>query len=168
MKKINPTDISENAIRLIGSDWMLISAGDKDKFNTMTASWGAIGFMWNKPCVFFFIRPQRYTFEFAEKNETLSLSFFDEKYRKALGVCGSKSGRDTDKIAEAGITPAFTENGTPYFVEAKLVLECRKMYAQMLNAESFIEKPLIDKWYPEADFHKMYVAEIVGALQKQS
>ena len=165
MEKIKPSEISENAIKLIGADWMLISAGSREKFNTMTASWGALGFLWNMPCAFFFIRPQRYTFEFAEKGEFFTLSFFGEQYRKALAICGSKSGRDTDKIAEAAITPAFTENGAPYFAEAKLVLECRKVYADMLKPEAFTDKSPAGKWYPQADFHKMYVAEITNAWE---
>ena len=166
MKKIDPKEISENAIKLIGVDWMLISAGNQSKLNTMTASWGGIGFMWNKPCVFAFIRPQRYTFEFTEKFETFSLSFFGEEHRKALNICGAKSGRDSDKISEAKITPAFTESGTPYFAEAKLVLECRKLFMQTLTEESFIDKSLVEKWYPASDFHKMYVAEIISAFTK--
>lgn len=133
MTKIDPKQIDENVIRLIGSQWMLVTAGNPAHFNTMTASWGGLGFLWNRPVAFVFIRPQRYTFQFAEENSGLTLSFFGEEYRDALKICGSRSGRDTDKVAEAGLTPEPTPGGNVAFGEASLVLECRKLYAEMLR-----------------------------------
>lgn len=163
MEKIEPKDINENVIRLIGDEWMLVTAGDREKFNMMTASWGSMGFLWNKPVVMVFVRPQRYTFEFTEKRDTFTLSFFDERYRRALNVCGSVSGRDTDKVKESGLTPYFTEAGNPAFEEASLVLECRKLYADFLKEEAFTERKIVDVQYGQKDFHKMYVAEIINA-----
>lgn len=84
MQKINPKEIDENVIRLIGDEWMLVAAGDREKFNMMTASWGSMGFLWNKPVVMVFVRPQRYTYEFTEKGDMLTLSFFGEQYRRAF------------------------------------------------------------------------------------
>ena len=104
MKKIAPKDIDKNVIKLIGQDWMLVTAGDQEKFNMMTASWGSMGYLWNKPVVMVFVRPQRYTFEFTEKKDEFTLSFFDEKYRHALNVCGSVSGRDVNKVQESART----------------------------------------------------------------
>ena len=163
IEKINPKEIDENVIRLIGDEWMLVAAGDREKFNMMTASWGSMGFLWNKPVVMVFVRPQRYTFEFTEKGDTFTLSFFDESCRKALNVCGSVSGRDTDKVKESGLTPYFTEAGNPAFEEASLVLECRKLYADFLKEEAFAEPKIVDAQYGQKDFHKMYVAEIINA-----
>ena len=164
-KKINASDINESVFDLIGKDWALVTSGSADNFNTMTISWGGAGIMWGKPVAFTFIRPQRYTFEFIEKNDYYTMSFFDEKYRDALKFCGSKSGKDYDKVKETGLTPAFTENGSVYFEEAKLVLECKKMYAQSLNAESITDHESVDKWY-DNDFHKMYISEITKVLVK--
>lgn len=164
-KEIKPTEISENALKLIGEDWALVTSGCEEKFNTMTISWGGAGIMWGKPVAFTFIRPQRYTFEFMENNDYYTMSFFDEEYRDALKFCGSKSGRDYDKVKETGLTPKFTENGVPYFEEAKLVLVCKKLYAQDLNKESIIDNESVDKWYNN-DFHKMYISEIVKVLSK--
>lgn len=110
-EEIKPAAITENFIKLIGSDWMLVTAGQREHFNTMTASWGGVGFLWNKPVVFVFIRPQRYTFGFIEQEPMFTLSFFTEAYRSALQLCGTKSGRDTDKVAETGLTPMVTEKG---------------------------------------------------------
>ena len=165
-KEINPKEIVESPFKLIGDDWALVTAGDREKFNTMTISWGGVGIMWGKPVVFTFIRPQRYTFAFMENGDRYTMSFFDEKYRDALKFCGSKSGKDYDKVKETGLTPAFTENGSVYFEEAKLVLECKKMYAQNLNAESITDRESVDKWYNN-DFHKMYISEITKVLVKE-
>ena len=127
-KKITTEELTANPFKLIGKDWMLITAGDKEKFNTMTASWGGVGIMWGKPVATAYIRPQRYTFEFIENGDYYTQSFFDEEYRDALKFCGSKSGRDYDKVKETGLTPVVDdETGAVYFKEAKLVFICKKM-----------------------------------------
>jgi Conserved protein/domain typically associated with flavoprotein oxygenases, DIM6/NTAB family len=165
-KKIEAKDIAKNPFSLIGEDWMLIAAKKKDgTFNTMTASWGGMGIMWSKPVAAFVIRPQRYTFEFVEEAEYVTLSFLKDTAanKDALNLCGTKSGRDMDKIKESGLTPVFGENGTVCFEESKLVLVCRKMYADSLNKDAFIDKSAL-KNYPLDDFHKVYVCEITEAL----
>lgn len=164
-KEITPREITDNPFKLIGSDWALVTAGSSEGFNTMTVSWGGVGIMWNKPVAFTFIRPQRYTFEFTEKNGFFTMSFFDESFRKALSFCGTKSGRDVDKVKETGLTPAFTDEGVPYFKEARLVLVCKKLYAQDLTEDSIIE-PFVKESYNGDDYHKMYVSEIVKILTK--
>ena len=164
-KEISALEIAENPFKLIGSDWALVTCGDKTAFNTMTVSWGGAGIMWNKPVTFTFIRPQRYTYDFTEKNSFFTMSFFDEKYRAALRFCGTKSGRDVDKVAETGLTPAFTEDGVPYFEEAKLVLVCKKLYAQQLCSENVVEDFVYGQ-YSGDDYHKMYISEIVKVLSK--
>lgn len=165
-KEILADKITSNPFDLIGKDWALVTSGNKDRFNTMTVSWGGVGIMWGKPVTFTFIRPQRYTFEFMENNEYFSMSFFEENYRDALKFCGSKSGRDYDKVKETGLTPSFTEDGVPYFEEAKLVIICKKLYSQFLNEESIADNETVKKWY-DNDYHKMYVSEIVKVLVKQ-
>ena len=167
MKKIAPKDIDKNVIKLIGQDWMLVAAGDKEKFNMMTASWGSMGYLWNKPVVMVFVRPQRDTFESTDIKGEFTWSFFGEKYRHALEVCGSVSGRDVNKVQESGLTPYFTEAGNPAFEEATLVLECKKLYADFLKEDDFLDKKVVDSLYGQKDFHKMYVAEIVHAWVKE-
>ena len=164
-KTIDPSAIADNAFKLIGKDWALVTSGSRESFNTMTVSWGGVGIMWNKPVTFTFIRPQRYTFGFLEKNGFFTMSFFDESYRKALQICGTKSGRDTDKVAETGLTPAFTGDGVPYFEEARLVLVYKKLYAQDLNEDSIVEEAVKGN-YNGSDYHRMYVSEIVSVLKK--
>lgn len=159
--RIDPAEIDDNLIRLIASDWMLVTAGSKEKFNTMTANWGGMGYLWKKPVAFVFVRPERYTYEFTESSDGFTLTFFEEKYRDALNLCGTKSGRDCDKVAETGLTPCFTENGYPAFTEARLVLECRKLYASMLTRDAFTDERPLREHYSSADgLHKLYIAEI--------
>ena len=165
-RTINPQEIFDNPFKLIGSDWGLVSAGNYDYFNTMTISWGGVGIMWNKPSAFTFIRPQRFTFEFIEREECFSICFFDETYREALSFCGAKSGRNVNKLQETGLTPLFTEEGVPYFEEARLVLICKKMYSSFLDEESVLGGEAVLKNYNGDDFHKMYISEILEVLSK--
>ena len=165
--EIDPKQISDNFIKAIGSDWALVPAGDHVEQNTMTVSWGGVGVMWNYPVAIVVIRPQRYTFEFTERCDKLTLSFLPEEYRKALTYCGTHSGRDEDKISNAGLSVTFTEEDTPAIAEARLVLECRKLYTDTIKAENFIEQGIVERWYPESDFHKVYVLQITNAYIKK-
>lgn len=165
MKNIKPEEISKNPVNLIGKGWMLISAGDRKSFNAMTASWGGLGFMWNKPVAIAMVRTNRHTFKFLEEKEFATLSFYDEKYRPQLKMFGSTSGRDIDKTAASGFTAQFTENNAPYYKEANLVLECKKLYSQMLEKQNFADAHIPELWYAKDDFHKMYYFEIVNAFE---
>jgi len=152
----------EDIINLIGRQWMLVTAGTKENYNTMTASWGGIGYLWNKPVAFVFIRPERYTHEFIEKSERLTLSFYSERYRKALQICGTKSGREIDKPKETGLVPVKLEDGVMTFEQARLTIVGRKIFkAPMLEAE-FIDKSILTQWYGGAHggLHDVYVVEI--------
>ena len=150
----------------IGKDWMLISASDGERENTMTASWGCMGVLWNKPVAICFIRPQRYTYPIVEATDHLTLSFFDGAYRDALTYCGRNSGRDGDKFAGANLTCAHTEKGVPYPEEATLVLVCRKLYADDLKKSAFLDPALLSN-YANDDFHRVYICEIEQVLCKK-
>jgi flavin reductase (DIM6/NTAB) family NADH-FMN oxidoreductase RutF len=161
---ITPYEISENPFRLIAQDWMLITAGPPQDFNTMTASWGGVGHIWGKDVCWCVVRPVRYTFEFMERNETFTLAFFGEEHRRALNILGTKSGRDGDKVAEAGLSPvAGPIVGTTSFAEARLVIACRKVYRHDLDPTHFLD-PDIERNYPSKDYHRMYFGEIVSVL----
>ena len=163
-QEIKPEEITDNAIKLIGKDWMLITAGTLARFNMMTASWGGMGNLWRGPVAFAFVRPQRFTFPLMEQNAYFTLTFYDESYRETLNFCGTHSGRDVDKVAATGLTPVAGETGAVYFAEARLVLECRKVYAQYLKGENFVVSEFDDKFYPTKDYHRLYVGEIVRCL----
>ena len=162
--KIGHEKIEDNPFKLIGKDWMLITAGKKDDFNTMTASWGGLGFLWNKPICHIYVRPHRFTYSFIERYNFFTLSFFEEKYRECLNICGTKSGRDIDKIKETGLTPVAGDKSV-YFNEARLVIECRKIYYQDINPAFFIDSA-IEANYPQKDYHRMYIGEVVNTLKK--
>lgn len=164
--KINPEQLTDNVFKLIAKDWMLITGGTKDNFNTMTASWGGLGILWGKNVAYCVIRPQRYTYQYMENTNSYTLSFFTDKYKKALGICGSQSGRDTDKVAAAGLSPEELSAETVTFKEARLVLECRKLYYQDINPDNFIDTEL-DKNYPDKDYHRMYIGEIVNCYIRE-
>ncbi|MCF8297689.1 MAG: flavin reductase [Saprospiraceae bacterium] len=164
-KKIPANEIQGNAVKMIGSDSMLISAGNIKSFNTMTAAWGGIGFLWKMPVVYIFIRPQRYTYEFVERNDYFTISFFEKEYQKILNFCGTKSGRDYDKIAETGLIPIETENENIIYEQSYLSLECKKLYFDDLNPANFLSDD-IHKVYPTKDFHRMYIGEIVNTYTK--
>lgn len=163
LKEIDLSQLGMNPFTLIGKDWMLISAGDEQKYNMMTASWGSIGVMWGKNVSTVVIRPQRYTLEFVNEQEFYALNFFDPNYKKALAYCGAYSGRDVNKEKETGLTPSFDAEA-PYFSEAKLVLICRKLFKQKLNPEGFIDPTLDEQWYPEKDYHDVFVGEVIKVL----
>lgn len=164
-KEISPQEIEDNPFKLIGSDWMLITAGDLKRFNMMCASWGGMGHLWDKNVCFVFIRPTRYTWEIMEDRESFTVSFFTEDYRRVLEYCGSHSGRHVNKVQKCGITPVAGSIGDVYFAEARLVLECRKLYFADINPSAFMAQTLSDI-YPEKDYHRMYIGEIVKVLSR--
>ncbi len=165
-KEINPNEIKKSAFEMIGKDWFLICAGNEEKSNCMTASWGQMGVLWNKPVFTCVIRPQRYTFEFAENNDTMAICFFDESHRADLTFCGRNSGRDVDKAKKLGFTPVF-DNDTVYYKEASLVLICKKIYVTDINESDFLEKEIPDTVYPTRDYHRAYTMEVLKAFTKE-
>uniref|UniRef100_A0A7C5P709 Flavin reductase family protein n=1 Tax=Thermodesulfobium narugense TaxID=184064 RepID=A0A7C5P709_9BACT len=162
---IDPDLFDFSPFRLIGKDWMLITAEKEGKINSMTASWGGLGVIWGKNCAFIFVRRSRYTKEFIDGSDGFSLSFFDhEKYKKLLTYMGSVSGRNEDKISKSGLTISHYE-GIPYYDEASKILICKKMYCQPICPENFIFKEIDDKWYKDKDYHDLYIGEIIAILK---
>ncbi|MDR1862723.1 MAG: flavin reductase [Treponema sp.] len=151
----------------IGTGWMLITAGDGAGWNTMTASWGGLGVLWGRDVAFMFIRPSRFTYQFANSSPLFSLSFFDESHRNALNICGAKSGRDIDKAAEAGLTPiVFGVTGAIGFKEAREIIVCRKLYTHDFDPAQFLDPTSIEKNYGGKDYHRMFIGEILSLLVK--
>ncbi|MDR2364168.1 MAG: flavin reductase family protein [Spirochaetaceae bacterium] len=155
----------------IGDEWMLITAGNlregRGNWNTMTASWGGLGVLWGRNTAFIFIRPTRYTVEFVRAAPLFTLSFFDKSYRRALEICGNRSGRDTDKAAETGLTPLAFEGGKAAggigFREASEIMVCRKRYAHDFDPAEFLD-PSIEENYPKRDYHRMFIGEILALM----
>jgi len=164
-KSIDLLEITDNVFKLIAEDWMLITAGNLESFNTMTASWGALGELWHRKVCFCFIRPTRYTYQFIEKEHFFTLSFFDEKYREVLEYCGAHSGKHVDKITATNLTPLTSKSESVYFAEARLVFECKKIYYQDLIPTNFLHAE-INLEYPQKDYHRMYIGQILTCLIK--
>lgn len=166
-KKIDPQQMQGNPFAMIGSEWMLVTAQQGGRVNTMTASWGGLGVLWRKNVAFVFIRPQRYTKQFVDQSERFTLSFYGEEHRKALAYLGRVSGKDEDKIATVGFEPREFD-GAPAFAQARLVLVCKKLYAQDLQPGCFMPgAPCDADCYPEKDYHTMYVAEVEAVYEKE-
>lgn len=165
-KEVAVQEVDLNPFKAIGDDWMLVTAGTLDDYNTMTASWGGMGILWDKKICIIFIRRSRHTYKFTEKNEYFTLSFFNTSQKSALQYCGSHSGRDVDKAEEAGITPIFSDDaGNVYFKEACKVFICRKIYYQDIEQGNFLDT-LVRGHYPTGDYHRMYVGEVVQVLSR--
>jgi len=163
---IKPEEVSDNVFTLFGNDWPLLTAGNLNKYNSMTIGWGGLGTIWKKKVGLVLVRPQRYTFQFLEKESYFSLSFFDESYKKVLNYFGSKSGKDVDKAKETGVTPVEGEQKTVYFQEARLVLILKKIYFDDIDPNNFLGiNP--DDFYPGKDYHRLYIGEIVSGLIKK-
>lgn len=163
-QKVDPKTLDLNPFAAIGSQWMLITAGTPERCGTMTASWGGLGVLWGAPMAICYIRPQRYTKEFVDGSGYFTLSFFDGKYRPQLNLCGTKSGRDVDKVKECGFTVAAAAGGAPYFEQAELVLVCRKRMEMPMDPAA-VPEDVKEKSYHD-DFHDIYWGEIVEVLQK--
>ena len=164
--KLEASDLPDNVIQ-----WMLVTAGDESSYNTMTASWGGMGYIWERPSTFIFIRDTRYTYQFLQQHESFTLSFFNEKYRNALRICGTMSGRNTDKVKEAGLTPLETPLGSMSFAEARMIIECKKMFVQELDYASLTEpyksKIMEEAYKNEPSKHQMFISEIVNIWIKK-
>ncbi len=165
MNKIDIKQLEANAVSLFDDKWCLITAGKKESYNTMTASWGAMGELWNKDVCFIFVRPQRYTKQFIDNNEYFTLSFFSQEYRKALAFCGKYSGRDYDKAKETGLTPMKIGESMS-FEESEIVIVCKKIAEQEISPDGFIDKKIDCACYPEKDYHTMYIGEVVDCFVK--
>ena len=163
MTEIPFSMLTMNPYDKIGKEWMLLTAGTGESYNTMTCSWGHLGCLWNLPTAVCYVRPQRYTREFIDREARYTLCFFSEEYKKALGYLGTKSGRYEDKVAAVGLTPVH-EDGYTYFREASLVLVCRTLYQAPLKAEYFRDTDVMEKNYPGRDFHDLYIGHIEKVL----
>lgn len=162
-KNINVTEIDGNLISMIKDEWMLISAGDEKNHNMMTASWGFSGEMWGKDCFIAAVRPTRHTYKILEDNDTFALCFMGDN-KEVHKICGSKSGRDIDKVKETGLTPIYSD-GTMYFQEARLVIILKKMYLDDIKPQNFLDKEIDEKWYNN-DYHTLFFGEVLKVLTK--
>ncbi len=148
----------------LDQEWALLTAGTQEDFNTMTVSWGAMGTMWSKPAVTVYVRDSRHTLSYMNKEDYFTLSFYPAEYKKDLGILGSKSGRDTDKVSLTTLTPEPIQN-TMTFKEANITLVCRKRYAQRMDMDA-MPKDVQENYYADNDMHTMFIGEVVEIITK--
>ena len=167
-KELDVQDLDINPFEAFGSEWGLVTAGDERGYNTMTVAWGAMGAAFGKftPIVTIFVRPQRVTKQFIDAADRFTLSFYGAGHKRELGVLGTKSGRDTDKVAEVGFTPLFVD-GTTAFEQARLVFVCRKLYADELKPERFCDPTVDAAMFHEHDYSTLYIAAIEKVLVRE-
>ena len=164
-KEISAREYKGNVTKQLSESWALLTSGNLDDYNTMTVSWGAAGELWNEDCIFCFVRPQRYTYSFMEKNDYFTLSFFGEEEHKALVFCGGKAGRDYDKAKETGLIPFDCKNSVS-FESAEAIFVCKKIAYSDIDPDGFIDKA-INKNYQNNDYHRMYIGKIEQILVKE-
>lgn len=164
-KEINIRDLKKSPVQMIADEWALLTAGNEEKYNTMTVSWGAVGELWGKDVVICFVRPQRYTYEFLENSDTFTLTFFGGEYKKELGFCGSKSGREYDKAKETGFVPMKAGEGVS-FEQAETIIVCKKIAYQDMSPNGFLADDIMSN-YGNNDFHRTYVGAIEKVLIKE-
>lgn len=157
-------EFTTDILSVFDKKWALLTAGDSDKFNTMTISWGGLGTIWGKPVATVYVRTSRYTHDFMDANDFFTVSFYPEEFKQILGVLGSKSGRDMDKMKGSGLTPVQTGESMS-FKEAEITLICRKLFRQQLDVAS-IPKDVAKAMYEGQAPHDMYIGEIVEIIRQ--
>ncbi len=153
-----------DVFKQFSTDWAIAAAGKPGDGNGMTIAWGGMGTIWNKPVVTLYVRPCRYTHDFLEREDYFTVTFYDEKYREALNIMGTKSGKDCDKAALAGLTPVAVGESIGY-AEAKVTVLCRKIYTQELEL-SLMPADVVQRQYPDNEPHTMYIGEVVEIIEK--
>ena len=165
--EVDVATLSVDAVSLWSKQWLLLTAGSSDDFNMMTVGWGSIGCMWGKPFVQVVVRPQRYTRKYMDEFDTFTLCAFPEKYKKDLGILGAISGKDGDKLSQTSLTTLNSKTiASPSYNEASLVLECRKIYRQVMDPKGFVDAA-IQANYPDDDYHIIYFGEILAAFEAE-
>jgi flavin reductase (DIM6/NTAB) family NADH-FMN oxidoreductase RutF len=161
-KKINPRDIKDNPVKLC-DNWLALASGKEGDMNAMTIGWMTIGRIWTNPVAMVYVSPDRYTFEFMERNEYFTITSFPDEDREKLLILGTRSGRDSDKIKDAGLTVEYTELGNPTFTNGRLMIECRKIYSEQIDS-TVMDKDIRKKFYEDykQTVHHLYIGEIVN------
>jgi len=167
MKQIKAIEVNENVIKEFGKTWALVTARKKDgSFNMCTLSWGSIGVLWSKEVVTIYVKPIRHTDSFLFEDDYFTITFFDEDHRSDLALCGTKSGRDIDKIKESNLEVIELENGITY-KDFKRVYVCKKIYQAPFIQEGFVNnQESLDRYYKDEPFHNIYIGEIVAVYEK--
>ena len=169
--KLHPVELERltpEILHVFGRQPPLLTAGDKTGLNTMTIGWCQLGCVWNLPTCTVYVRPERYTYQFMESHNYFTVSVFPADRKKDMAFCGTKSGRDVDKVKECGLTLCYGAGDAPFFEEAEWVLVCRKLFVQDLEASCVTDERVLKSYTPAmGGWHRAYVGEVVEAYQKR-
>lgn len=165
LRPVDPKELSPELLRAFGVQNALLTAGDRRTCNTMTIGWCQAGRLWGLPVCTVYVRPERYTHQFMEERDYFTVSVLPECEKKAMALCGSKSGRDVDKIKECGLTLCYGAGDAPYFAEAEAVLVCRKLYVQDMELACVVagQEKILPYYGEKGGWHRIYTGEIVEA-----
>lgn len=168
MLKKNLSEFKENIFDELAYKWGIVTAGNqKTGFNCLTVSWGGIGILWGKQVAYIFVRKSRHTYQFLENSDSVTISFLNDNYKEAKNLIGTASGRDMDKVKEAGLHYTYDPDfDGAYLEECDYCFKMKKLYSVDLPTDS-LDKTIIDRYYPTGDPHTMYVCEIKQFLVKE-
>jgi flavin reductase (DIM6/NTAB) family NADH-FMN oxidoreductase RutF len=162
MRRIEPAELTVRPFHILDTQWALL-VGGRERPNPMTVSWGGLGTLWNRPVVTVYVRPTRFTYGLLEAHPEFTLCFLPPTMKAALDLCGSRSGRDTDKWAAAGLrAEPSAAVAVPRVAGATLALEGRVLASSDLDPTRFLD-PKIESLYPQRDYHRVYLGEVVAA-----
>ncbi len=167
LQKVDPAVLTPKVLSVFGTNNALLTAGDREKCNTMTIGWCGLGRIWNVPACTVYVRPERYTYEFMERCGYFTVSVLPEAMKSTvLAYCGTKSGRDVDKVKECGLTVEYGEGDAPYIAGAEWAVVCRKLYAQDLSA-GHLADPALERFYQGEGWHRMYIGQVVEVYNQK-
>ena len=171
-KPIEPKMITESVFKLIGEDYAVLTAGTPSKYNSMVASWGGWGILFNKPAAFSMLRANRYTLELMRREQKYTMSFFDTEFKDDITQFGLSSGRNSDeKMKKTKLTSVQTPSGNTVFKEAKLIVECKLIQVTTVSPDDFLveenKKFVVDAFAEAGEYHKMVVGEITNVWIRQ-
>lgn len=168
--RLQPVDfqsMTPEVFRVFETQNALLTAGDRETCNTMTIGWCQLGRVWNLPVCTVYVRPERYTYQFVESHDYFTVSVLPETAKKIMALCGTKSGRDLDKIKECGLTLCYGAGDAPFFDEAEWVLVCRKAYVQDLDAACVLDARIHGSYGAKGGWHRVYTGVVVEAYQQK-
>ncbi len=163
-KEVEIISIFGETLEKLKGQGVILLAGDPP--NPMTIGWSTIGFIWGKLIFTVMVRPSRFTYSRMESSGEFTVNLLPDAFSRHLSLCGTKSGRDVDKIAECGFTLARGNHvTTPFIRESSIHFECRIIHKHDLLPET-LDKEILKKYYPMGDFHRVFFGEIIGVFKE--
>lgn len=166
--KLHPVDIQSLTPEIFRTFQTpaLLTAGNREKCNTMTIGWGQMGTLWKMPVCTVYVRPERYTYHFMEEHDYFTVTVLPEGAKEIARICGTQSGRDVDKIKACGLTVQYGAGEAPFFEEGELVAVCRKLFAQDMTPECVKDARVLESYGAKGGWHRIYTGEVLEAYIK--